>query len=677
MGSQDNSNPFDQIKQTCHNLFTSFTDKIAADLNLANQNKSSNRQENSAGTSRPDNVSDQPRVVRCEIPTYRSQNDQVSMNSEERDRRHSAKVPGRNSIVPNSNEASSFEDKSSKSNTASTTPSSPTSPLKSPSNSNSTHSLAQEAESNLTTVNEEQKEFGRKNSKDMPSIHKKSNLNNKKMFKNVFSTENCGDLNGSLIENGTNSANNSGCECSDDEIIASFKERKRKSENTLQNSGNELKSPEKVNLDNKEVNELSINSPQKCEDSSTSSFEELGAVGGSNLTPHDANLGNVSNDNEHWQIVGKDSEENVENLKENSKKTTSTENDTSSSIPKNNPSVHSSVTTLAVFNDRGLASVSPLDSIDVQRQRRILRRRSDGYIYNQNRANTAAALDMMYDVIQPDVGVHFPLPGRSNVNHIITNNMSPVDEESDNESEEQISITRKRLKKTCATCGKSKKNLKKQVLKFKKHLENSNITEEEIKQELDAFLEYLENRSKSFDGSEDSEGSNREFQIDLGTLGHRLAELHYEAAAAAALLGDDEGIHVYAHNEDDGPLITNGRYDNRFLNLNDFQTKEEIDELSVKQLKEILMLNRIDYKGCCEKHELLERVHRLWKDLQECPAVEKLPTDDLCKICMDAPIECVILECGHLATCTNCGKVLNECPICRQYIVRVVRFFRA
>lgn len=58
-------------------------------------------------------------------------------------------------------------------------------------------------------------------------------------------------------------------------------------------------------------------------------------------------------------------------------------------------------------------------------------------------------------------------------------------------------------------------------------------------------------------------------------------------------------------------------------------------------------------------------------------AVDKLPSDDLCKICMDAPIECVILECGHMATCTGCGKVLSECPICRQYIVRVVRFFRA
>lgn len=56
-----------------------------------------------------------------------------------------------------------------------------------------------------------------------------------------------------------------------------------------------------------------------------------------------------------------------------------------------------------------------------------------------------------------------------------------------------------------------------------------------------------------------------------------------------------------------------------------FVRREELDQLSVKQLKEILMLNRIDFKGCCEKSELLERVQRLWHDLQSCPsAIMKL-----------------------------------------------------
>lgn len=52
--------------------------------------------------------------------------------------------------------------------------------------------------------------------------------------------------------------------------------------------------------------------------------------------------------------------------------------------------------------------------------------------------------------------------------------------------------------------------------------------------------------------------------------------------------------------------------------------REELDELTVKQLKEVLMLNRVDFKGCCEKSELLERVQRLWDDLQNCPGKKKI-----------------------------------------------------
>lgn len=53
--------------------------------------------------------------------------------------------------------------------------------------------------------------------------------------------------------------------------------------------------------------------------------------------------------------------------------------------------------------------------------------------------------------------------------------------------------------------------------------------------------------------------------------------------------------------------------------MNRLTCREELEDLSVKQLKEVLMLNRVDFKGCCEKSELLERVQRLWDDLQNCP----------------------------------------------------------
>ncbi|XP_063061705.1 E3 ubiquitin-protein ligase rififylin isoform X2 [Engraulis encrasicolus] len=119
----------------------------------------------------------------------------------------------------------------------------------------------------------------------------------------------------------------------------------------------------------------------------------------------------------------------------------------------------------------------------------------------------------------------------------------------------------------------------------------------------------------------------------------------------------------------------------RRASLSDLSCVEDIEALSVKQLKEILARNFVDYKGCCEKWELMERVTRLYhdqKDLQnlDSPSGPVLE-ENLCKICMDSPIDCVLLECGHMVTCTKCGKRMSECPICRQYVVRAVHVFRS
>ena len=50
--------------------------------------------------------------------------------------------------------------------------------------------------------------------------------------------------------------------------------------------------------------------------------------------------------------------------------------------------------------------------------------------------------------------------------------------------------------------------------------------------------------------------------------------------------------------------------------LNDIQNIEDIKGLSVKELKCILSANFVDFKGCCEKDELLQRVRNLWKSKQ-------------------------------------------------------------
>jgi len=50
--------------------------------------------------------------------------------------------------------------------------------------------------------------------------------------------------------------------------------------------------------------------------------------------------------------------------------------------------------------------------------------------------------------------------------------------------------------------------------------------------------------------------------------------------------------------------------------------------------------------------------------------------EDLCKICYENKIECVILECGHRILCGKCARLpLKECPICRKKIIRIVKTF--
>ncbi|KAF1393457.1 hypothetical protein PFLUV_G00015930 [Perca fluviatilis] len=127
----------------------------------------------------------------------------------------------------------------------------------------------------------------------------------------------------------------------------------------------------------------------------------------------------------------------------------------------------------------------------------------------------------------------------------------------------------------------------------------------------------------------------------------------------------------------------------RRASLSDLSGLQDIEALSVRQLKEILARNFVNYKGCCEKWELMERVRRLYQDQQNLRAANAVNTaesgaegsagleENLCKICMDSPIDCVLLECGHMITCTKCGKRMSECPICRQYVVRAVHVFRS
>ncbi|KAM3875091.1 E3 ubiquitin-protein ligase rififylin [Diretmus argenteus] len=143
-----------------------------------------------------------------------------------------------------------------------------------------------------------------------------------------------------------------------------------------------------------------------------------------------------------------------------------------------------------------------------------------------------------------------------------------------------------------------------------------------------------------------------------------------EAAPAGLDLQEDE---------DQSSDVEEVQAPGRRASLSDLSCLDDIEALSVRQLKEILARNFVNYKGCCEKWELMERVSRLYQDQQNLEAGGTAAglEENLCKICMDSPIDCVLLECGHMITCTKCGKRMSECPICRQYVVRAVHVFRS
>ncbi|XP_041664505.1 E3 ubiquitin-protein ligase rififylin [Cheilinus undulatus] len=162
------------------------------------------------------------------------------------------------------------------------------------------------------------------------------------------------------------------------------------------------------------------------------------------------------------------------------------------------------------------------------------------------------------------------------------------------------------------------------------------------------------------------------------------------AAQPEALPTEDAPAEAEVEDEDQIWDTEGAPVSGRRASLSDLSCLEDIEALSVRQLKEILARNFVNYKGCCEKWELMERVRRLYQDQQNLLAANIVNAsesgeggraggleENLCKICMDSPIDCVLLECGHMITCTKCGKRMSECPICRQYVVRAVHVFRS
>lgn len=53
------------------------------------------------------------------------------------------------------------------------------------------------------------------------------------------------------------------------------------------------------------------------------------------------------------------------------------------------------------------------------------------------------------------------------------------------------------------------------------------------------------------------------------------------------------------------------------VKLSDIEVASDLNQLGTKQLKYLLLANRVDFKGCVERYELMDRVLRLWTEYQQ------------------------------------------------------------
>lgn len=536
------SNPFDHLKQTCQNLFNSFTDRLSSDLGF--DNKQHPTTPSTSSNSNYTFYDSSAGIITREIPTYSeslnrattSATTATTINNNRSQERDQIRIQRPTNLVSNKRTTETYNNTNYLSPSAPNTsndvyssassPSSPINSISSISSSISSQAITQEQQkqqsSDFSKSNDGENISSPGTSSLLSSQHQNrlnevagvhKSVSNHKLFKN-------------LILDG----NGSGCDCSDDEIIGKYNSRIRT--NRKQNNqsspplsssfsssqkcgvGGEKCSPISQQSDSafedqiagpsgstaeSRSNSRSLNETHNCEiknsdGSSGSSFEELGAVGGD----IGCNINDISSDNEVWQMVNKVeippySNSNQRTAVDTPAPSTScidnvSDNNANSPFPSLSD-IHSNLTDKkSNTKNNSLKQQQQHQLLQSKNNRPVTRRRSDSYIYRQKQLSLEQ-YEAKATVFQQ------------------------LNEESD-EGEHTERKQRKRVKKCCKKCGKSKKSIEGRVDRFRRHLESSELSASEIKRELSDFVQYLEQKEKS-DCSDESETNHEQGTEDL------------------------------------------------------------------------------------------------------------------------------------------------------------------
>lgn len=73
----------------------------------------------------------------------------------------------------------------------------------------------------------------------------------------------------------------------------------------------------------------------------------------------------------------------------------------------------------------------------------------------------------------------------------------------------------------------------------------------------------------------------------------------------------------------------------------------------------------------------LDLMRRMREEVNVLGEGEVLDQQEACVICMDRQRNVVILDCGHICCCIDCAQRVNNCPVCRRVIARLIPTFNS
>lgn len=366
----------------------------------------------------------------------------------------------------------------------------------------------------------------------------------------------------------------SGCECSDDEIITKF-QKKYKKNSISKSSDGEIRIKNEIEQEiagpsgsrsSSTKTEISLDTPIKddctvIESSDISSFEDLGAAG----------VCCAASDTDNWQIVNKPSQINETPSTSSASmdaKQTSNNSLTMSQFNKMENNSHQRYANNSVKKNNETFHTHSTNQIDAighlektikfkNSNRKIVRRRSDGIVYIATSHNNPVRNFGFDDDADED-----------------------DDDKNHSSSSTSEEMTRKRTKKSCRKCGKTKGDLKKYIARFRRQLQTTNSSEAEIKQQLDAFLKFLEKRNSSDERRDDEDdvpvpldyspddlmGSSND---DRDTIRINDIIVNDYDDNDDENFDEDAGIHVYGTNDD----AASNQAQRQFFNLNNIGSR--------------------------------------------------------------------------------------------------------